>query len=76
MKLARAAQAQAGHPEKTLVVSRTNGYHGTAYGGTSAQGFPEYREGWGELVPGHIHVPGDDVEALARLPSGARRSLR
>ena len=67
LKLARAAQAQAGHPEKTLVVSRTNGYHGTAYGGTSAQGFPEYREGWGELVPGHIHVPGDDVEALARV---------
>ena len=67
LKLARAAQAQAGHPEKTLVVSRTNGYHGTAYGGTSAQGFPEYREGWGELVPGHIHVPGYDVEALARV---------
>ena len=76
LKLARAAQAQAGHLEKTLV-SRTNGYHGTAYGGTSAQGFPEYREGWGELVPGHIHVPGDDVEALAQCsPSGVQRSLR
>lgn len=67
LKLARAAQFQAGHPEKTLVISRTNGYHGTNYGGTSAQGFPEYRAGWGELVPGHIHVPGNDVEALASV---------
>lgn len=67
LKLARAAQVQAGHPEKTLVVSRTNGYHGTNYGGTSAQGFADYRVGWGELVPGHIHVPGNDVEALATV---------
>ena len=67
LKLARAAQAQAGHPEKTIVISRTNGYHGTAYGGTSAQGFPEYRAGWGGLVPDHIHVQGDDIEAMASV---------
>ncbi|MEM9465036.1 MAG: aminotransferase class III-fold pyridoxal phosphate-dependent enzyme [Actinomycetota bacterium] len=67
LKLARSAQAQAGHPEKTIVISRTNGYHGTAYGGTSAQGFPEYRAGWGGLVPDHIHVQGDDIEAMASV---------
>ena len=67
LKLARAAQFQAGHPEKTIVVSRTNGYHGTNYGGTSAQGFDDYRVGWGGLVPDHIQVPGNDVEALASV---------
>ncbi len=67
LKLARAAHVQAGHPEKTIVISRTNGYHGTAYGGTSAQGFPEYRAGWGGLVPDHVHVPGDDIEAMASV---------
>ena len=67
LKLARAAHVQAGHPEKMIVISRTNGYHGTAYGGTSAQGFPEYRAGWGGLVPDHIHVAGDDIEAMASV---------
>ncbi len=67
LKLARAAQVQAGHPEKTIVISRTNGYHGTNYGGTSAQGFDAYREGWGGLVPDHVQVPGNDIEALATV---------
>ncbi|MGB9358868.1 MAG: aminotransferase class III-fold pyridoxal phosphate-dependent enzyme, partial [Acidimicrobiia bacterium] len=31
MKLARIAQREAGHPEKTIVVSRERGYHGTNY---------------------------------------------
>jgi len=38
MKLARVAHVQAGHPEKTIIISRNRGYHGTNYGGTSAQG--------------------------------------
>ncbi len=67
LKLARAAQRQAGHPEKQIVISRTKGYHGTNYGGTSAQGFAEYRLDWGDLLPHHVHVPGDDVEALASV---------
>ena len=28
----------AGQPQRTLIISRIRGYHGTAYGGTSAQG--------------------------------------
>ena len=31
-KLARIAQVQAGHPERTVVVSRTPSYHGVTYG--------------------------------------------
>ena len=65
LKLARAAQVQAGHPEKTLVVSRTNGYHGTNFGGTSAQGLVLNREGWGDLVPHFLEVPHDDIEGMA-----------
>ncbi len=38
MKLARLAHVQAGHPERRLIISRVRGYHGTNYGGTSAQG--------------------------------------
>lgn len=67
MKLARVAQVQAGHPERRLIISRMRGYHGTNYGGTSAQGLPVNKVGWGELLPEVVQVESDDVEALAAL---------
>ena len=67
MKLARLTHVVAGRPERTLIVSRMRGYHGTNYGGTSAQGIAPNREGYGPLVPDVVQVPGDDVEALALL---------
>ena len=69
MKLARLAHVMAGHPERTLIVSRARGYHGTNFGGTSAQGIAPNREGWGPLVGDVLQVPGDDVEALSVLMS-------
>lgn len=69
MKLSRLAHIQAGHPERTLIISRQRGYHGTAYGGTSAQGIAPNREGYGPYVGDVMQVPADDVEALANLMS-------
>ena len=69
MKLARVAQVQAGHPDRRIIISRMRGYHGTNYGGTSAQGLPVNKVGWGELLPEVVQVPSDDVEALAQLMS-------
>jgi len=69
MKLARLAHVQAGHPERTLIISRQRGYHGTAYGGTSAQGIPPNRDGYGPLVGDVEQVPADDIEALATVMS-------
>ncbi|MFM7490810.1 MAG: aspartate aminotransferase family protein [Actinomycetota bacterium] len=65
MKLARLAHVQSGHPEKTIIISRQRGYHGTTYGGTSAQGIPPNREGYGPLVGDVLQVPADDLEALS-----------
>jgi putrescine---pyruvate transaminase len=67
MKLARLAHGLAGHPERTLVISRDRGYHGANYGGTSAQGIAPNRAGWGPLVPDVVQVPGDDIEAVSVL---------
>lgn len=67
MKLARLTFQLAGDTERTLIVSRTRGYHGTNLGGTSAQGIAPNRQGWGPLVPDVVQVPSDDVEALATL---------
>lgn len=67
LKLARLAQGLAGHPEKHLVVSRDFAYHGVTYGGMSAQGLPANQAGYGALVPGHLTVPNNDLEAMATL---------
>lgn len=69
MKLARLAHVQAGRPERTLIISRGRGYHGTNYGGTSAQGIPPNRAGYGPLVGDVIQVDPDDIEELASVMS-------
>jgi adenosylmethionine-8-amino-7-oxononanoate aminotransferase len=69
IKFARLAQRLAGQPQRTLVISRRRGYHGTNFGGTSAQGIEPNREGWGPLVPDVVQAPADDIEALSVLMS-------
>jgi adenosylmethionine-8-amino-7-oxononanoate aminotransferase len=46
------------------VISRERGYHGSNYGGTSVQGIPANREGFGPLLPGTLYVAADDEEAM------------
>jgi putrescine---pyruvate transaminase len=64
MKLARMAQVRAGHPERTVIISRTQSYHGVNYGGLSATGLPLNREGFGELLPEVVLVPQHDLDAV------------
>ncbi|MGI9604029.1 MAG: aspartate aminotransferase family protein [Acidimicrobiales bacterium] len=67
LKLVRLTQRLRGNSDKQVVVRRTNGYHGTNFGGTSAQGIAANREGWGDLVPHFVEVPHDDIEAMATV---------
>ncbi|MDP6650172.1 MAG: aminotransferase class III-fold pyridoxal phosphate-dependent enzyme [Acidimicrobiales bacterium] len=67
LKIARQFQQRRGQPDRQVIVRRTNGYHGTNFGGTSAQGIAPNREGWGDLVPHFIEVPHDDLEAAASV---------
>lgn len=67
MKLARIAHVQAGEPQRKLIISRSRGYHGVAYGGTSAQGIAPNKENFGPFVDSVVQVPADDIEALATL---------
>jgi putrescine aminotransferase len=74
MKLARISHVQAGHPEKSIIISRNRGYHGTNYGGTSAQGLPLNKIGYGQLLPEVVQVDSDNIEDLASfmIDNGAR----
>ena len=75
MKLARLAHVQSGRPERTLIISRTRGYHGTNYGGTSAQGIAPNKMGYGPLVGDVVQVDADDIEALSLLMSNHSETL-
>lgn len=74
MKLARLAHVQAGQSQRTMIISRGRGYHGTNFGGTSAQGLPLNKVGYDPLVPDVSQVDPDDIEALSVAMSrdGAR----
>lgn len=67
LKLARMIQQRRGRPDKQIVVRRTNGYHGTNFGGTSAQGIEANRLGFGDLVPHFIEIPSNDLEAASKI---------
>jgi adenosylmethionine-8-amino-7-oxononanoate aminotransferase len=67
LKMARQYHQLAGDTERQMVVRRSHGYHGTNFGGTSAQGIAPNREGWGDLVPHFEEVPNDDLEVAATL---------
>ncbi len=67
MKLARMAHVQAGEGHRKLIISLTRGFHGTAYGGTSAQGIAPNKENFGPFVDDVVQVPAGDLEAMATL---------
>jgi putrescine---pyruvate transaminase len=64
VKLARAYWARVGQPERTHIVSRTGGYHGTHGIGTSISGLPFNRQDFGPLVPHTSVVAHDSADAL------------
>lgn len=53
--------------DRQIIVRRDRGYHGVNFGGTTAQGLPLNREGWGDLVPHFEEMDGDDIESAARI---------
>jgi adenosylmethionine-8-amino-7-oxononanoate aminotransferase len=67
LKLARITFQRSGQPQRQVFVSRAYGYHGTNIGGTSVQGLPLNREGWGSLLGEVEQVPHDDLEPVQAL---------
>ena len=62
-KLARRYWFELGEPERVVLVSRTQGYHGTHGYGTAIGGIAANRAGFGPQVESE-QVPHDSVEAL------------
>jgi acetylornithine/LysW-gamma-L-lysine aminotransferase len=58
LKFARAATG------RTKIVAAMRGFHGRTFGALSATWRKEFREPFEPLVPGFVHVPFNDVDAL------------
>ena len=67
IKLARLVMHRRGDVARTLIVARRHAYHGTTYGGMTAQGIEANRAGFGPLVEGVVHVSHDDLAEVERL---------
>jgi putrescine aminotransferase len=63
-KIARRHWILGGRPERTHLISRTQGYHGTHGFGTSIGGIEANTTNWGPLVGGVSSVQHDSLEAL------------
>jgi putrescine---pyruvate transaminase len=65
--LARQAHVQAGHPERTIIISRVQSYHGVNYGGLAATGLPLNQAGFGTMLGDVIQVPQHDLDAVGAV---------
>ena len=67
VKLIRHYWTLVGRPARQLIVVREQAYHGMAGYGTSLAGIKGNYAGFGELLPGVIRIPAQDVGALERV---------
>ena len=67
MKLLRKYAILNDEPDRQIILRRTHGYHGVNMGGTSVQGIPANRDGWGDLLPHIIEIDPTDIESAARV---------
>jgi putrescine aminotransferase len=63
-KIARRHWVLHGRPERSHLISRTQGYHGTHGYGTSIGGIEANTSNWGPLIPAVSTVQYDSLEAL------------
>lgn len=64
IKTARRYHYSKGHPERVEIVTSEGAFHGRTLATIAAGGQPKYLEGFGPKVPGFVHVPFGDLEAL------------
>ncbi|MEM6888323.1 MAG: aspartate aminotransferase family protein [Pseudomonadota bacterium] len=64
VKMARKYWFEKGQPEKTDIITFTGSFHGRSSAGIAAAGSEKMTKGFAPLLPGFVHVPFGDHEAL------------
>lgn len=65
LKLARRYMQKVRGENRYKFICTQGSFHGRSFGALSATGNPNYHDGFEPLVPGFVHVPFDDLEAVA-----------
>ncbi|MFK7870469.1 MAG: aspartate aminotransferase family protein [Roseobacter sp.] len=64
VKMARKYWFEKGAPEKTDIITFSGSFHGRSSAGIAAAGSEKMTKGFGPLLPGFVHVPFGDHDAL------------
>ena len=64
LKVARRHQAARGCPERIDIITFEGAFHGRTYAAVTAGGNEDYLEGFGPRLPGYVHLPFGEMEAL------------
>ncbi len=67
IKLMRKVAILRGESERQIILRRGRGYHGVNVGGTTLQGIPANREGWGDLLPSVLEIDPTNIESAASI---------
>ena len=66
VKMARKFHYDNGQPDRTDIITFDGSFHGRSAAGIAAAGSEKMTKGFGPLLPGFIHLPFGDHEALAQ----------
>ncbi len=64
LKTARKFHWANGAPERIDIIGFEGAFHGRSYAAVFAAGNPHYTEGFGPALPGFVHLPFGDMDAL------------
>ncbi|MEE9453143.1 MAG: aspartate aminotransferase family protein [Paracoccaceae bacterium] len=64
IKMARKYFSHTGQPDKVEIITFEGAFHGRSSAGIAASGGAKMVDGFGPLLPGFVHVPFDDIEAV------------
>ncbi len=64
IKMARKYHYEKGQPERTEIITFEGSFHGRSTGAIAASGSEKMVKGFGPLMPGFVHLPFGDHEAL------------
>ncbi|MBF9034114.1 acetylornithine/succinylornithine family transaminase [Rhodobacterales bacterium HKCCE2091] len=64
LKMARKYRHASGEPDRTGIITFEGAFHGRSTGMIAAAGSKKLTEGFGPLMPGFVHLPFGDTDAL------------
>ncbi|MDE0969023.1 MAG: aspartate aminotransferase family protein [Octadecabacter sp.] len=71
VKMARKYHYDKGAPDRTDIITFEGSFHGRSAAGIAAAGSEKMTKGFGPLLPGFVHLPFDDHDALAEAVKSA-----